>query len=71
MYYRVKRFSSSFSTLYVLDQDTNLARLQNRTIINCAGIGARVFNDAQLIVFQPIFCQNIDKNRPSHIISSN
>lgn len=56
MYYRVKKFRSSYSNMFVLDEDNVLENLKSRTNIDCAGIGLKSFMNPSYIESQQIKC---------------
>ncbi|GEM_PF-3621720 len=57
MYYRVKKFSKTFESMFVLDKDSNLESLKSRTEIeDCALGGYRPFNNSTFIEPQEVKC---------------
>ena len=60
MYYRVKQFSQLYKNMFVIDSDTNLNRLQNRTHLqDCGKPGPRPFNNPQFVMSQQITCTSL------------
>ncbi|MBN8783274.1 MAG: hypothetical protein J0G98_09420 [Terrimonas ferruginea] len=72
MYYRVKRFSRSYTNMYVLDSDNSLPQLRSRTTIDCAGQGPKTFIDPSFVEAQEVKCTNLGGlKRDSDIIKDN
>jgi len=70
MYYRVKQFSKTFSSMFVLDSDSDLTNLKSRTTIqDCAQSGYRPFDNPTFIERQEIQCVSLGgQKRNSDII---
>jgi len=70
MYYRVKQFGKTYSSMFVLDRDSNLVNLKLRTRIeDCAQGGYRPFDNPIFIERQEIQCVSLGgQKRNSDII---
>lgn len=70
MYYRVKQFSETYGSMFVLDRDSNLANLKLRTTIqDCAQGGYKPFNNPTFVERQEIQCVSLGgQKRNSDII---
>jgi len=69
MYYRVKKFSDSYSNMFVLDKDADLNKLKARTSIDCSGLGLKSFINPVFIESQQVKCVSMSGSfRNSDII---